>query len=170
MKITKKRVIQLIFLFTFLLEGYLSVRVPFIATRPSLFVLPAFTVINIAVFYNFLEEKEMFQITLVAGFLYDFIYIGNVGIYMVTYSLLVLAARYLYLQLGERFLNVLLVSYALILIKEFLLGFIYFVILEKVVTIDVIAYRLVRGLLFNVLYVIFIYFLVNSRFRKFFRK
>jgi cell shape-determining protein MreD len=58
----------------------------------------------------------------------------------------------------------------LILIKEFLLGFIYFVILEKVVTIDVIAYRLVRVLLFNVLYVIFIYFLVNSRFRKFFRK
>ncbi len=170
MKITKKRVINTIFILTFLFEGYISVNVPFMTTNSSFLVLPSFTVINIAVFYNFMEEKDLFIITLITAFLYDFIYIGNIGIYMLTYALIVLSAKYLYYYLGERFINALLVSGALIFIKEILLGFIYYIILDKNVSIQIVAYRIVRSVGFNALYVIILYVLVNFIFKKFFRK
>ncbi len=154
----------IIVVMSLLLDGILTNFLPYGVGDLSLFT-PLTTLVSIVIIYQLFyqghNQKQYLIISIVMGFLYDLFYTNLLFFNSLLFLLIAYITIFLYKQLGEGYIKIILHVIMIIIIYE-LVTFLCIIIFNLVPTsIDRILYKISHSILLNLIYAEFIYTIIK---------
>ncbi len=157
----------LILFFAFLLEGILSIFIPFSINNLSLFT-PLITIASLVILFPYFKEnnKNYLWSCVFLGFAFDILYTDTLILNAFVFFLAGLFIKWLYLFLNKNLLNSLFIVLTTITFYQFLSYLILVIVGYLSFNIFSLLYLFVHSYLFNIIYALILYLILSKVYRK----
>lgn len=151
-----------IIIISFLLDGILTNFLPYLTNDLSVFT-PLLTLVSIFIIYPFYkkQEKKYFILIIIVGILYDLFYTNLLFFNAILFSIIAVITKYIYKNFEISYLKLIIYIVLIITLYETLTALIILTYGLVPITLNKVIYKITHSLLLNIIYIEFIYLIIN---------